>query len=114
MSDPLMNFLNSVDRDKVMAEGKPNFERLYREAPPHVQSLIDEMPIGALRRKLATTEAALEAARRDRKERVRVVGNRELAQMVTRLRGKLAERDEINERQARMIAELRDRLADAA
>lgn len=113
MSDPLMDFLLSRDRDKVMADGL-DLESLYAEAPALVKSAIDLMPIGELRLRLATAEAALEAARRDRKVRVRVVGNRELAQMVTNLRGKLAERDEINERQARMIAELRNRLVDAA
>lgn len=113
MSDPLMDFLMSRDRDRVMAEGI-DLQKLYAEAPELVKSAIDLMPIGELRLRLATAEAALEAARRDRKVRVRVVGNRELAQMVTKLRGKLAERDEINERQARMIAELRNRLVDAA
>lgn len=113
MSDPLMEFLMSRDRDKVRAEGV-DLQKLYAEAPEHVQGVMDVLPIGVLRRRLANAEAQLEAARRDRKVRVRVVGNRELAQMVTKLRGKLAERDEINERQARMIAELRERLADAA
>lgn len=113
MSDPLMDFLMSRDRDRVMAEGI-DLQKLYAEAPELVKSAIDLMPIGELRLRLATAEAALEAARRDRKVRVQVVGNRELAQMVTKLRGKLAERDEINERQARMIAELRNRLVDAA
>lgn len=107
MSDPLMEFLMSRDRDRVMAEGI-DLQKLYTEAPELVRSAIDLMPIGELRLRLATAEAALEAARRDRKVRVQVVGNRELAQMLERSRRKVGELQEINERQARMIADLRE------
>lgn len=113
MSDPLMDFLLSRDRDKVMADGL-DLESLYAEAPELVKSAIDLMPIGELRLRLATAEAALEAARRDRKVRVQVVGNRELAQMVTKLRGTVQEKNQVNAKQARMIADLRARLAAAA
>lgn len=114
MSDPLMLFLLSRDRDRVMAEGRSTFERMYRDAPVDVRAAIDETPIAELRRKLENAEAALEAARRDRKTRVQVVGNRELAQMLARERQRTAELQEIIEEQARKIAGLRERLADAA
>lgn len=106
MSDPLMNFLNSVDRDKVMAE-QVSIEKLYAEAPADVREVIDVMPIGVLRRRLAAAEKELEAARRNRKERVRVLGNRELAQMVGRLRQRVSELEQIRDDQALRIAELR-------
>lgn len=115
MSDPLMLFLMSRDRDRVLAEGRSTFERMYRDAPVDVRAAIDETPIAELRRKLENAEAArdvlevqLEAARRDRKTRVQVVGNRELAQMLARERQRTAELQEIIEEQARMIAGLRE------
>ena len=116
MSDPLMDFLLSCDRDKVLAEARPavSLEKLYAEAPEQVRGVIDDMPVYVLRRKLALSEAKLVAARAEpRKPAVRVVGNRELVAALNRARQKISELEEIREDQARMIARLRGR-RDAA
>lgn len=108
--DDLMEFLMSRDRGKVLSEASPvPLEQLYAEAPEPVRSLIDEMPIGVLRRKLANAEAELGHVRQVRKGRVQVVGNRELAAALERSQRKVRELEEINQDQARMLTRLREK-----
>lgn len=84
MSDPLLDFLLSRDREKVMAEARPvSLERLYAEASIEDRELIDTLPVGVLRRKLLEAEMLL-SARQD--QPVRVVGSGELLKLLRRQR----------------------------
>lgn len=107
MNDPLMQFLMTRDREKVMAEGI-NLVALYSEAPQMVRTVIDVMPVGELRINLAAAESALAASRRARKEPVRVVANGALTKMIAKLRGQVEELEQRNKDQAGMIARLRE------
>lgn len=72
MSDPLLDFLLSRDREKVIAEARPvSLEKLYAEASIEDRELIDEMPVGVLRRKLIEAETRA-------KPEVKVIGNDDL------------------------------------
>lgn len=84
MSDPLLDFLLTRDRRKVMAEAmNVPLERLYAEASVEDRELIEALPVGVLRRKLMQAEVLL-ASRGDRE--VRVVGSDELLTMLRRQR----------------------------
>ena len=110
MSDPLMDFLLSRDPVKVLAEAVPvPLERLWAEASIADRTLIEELPIGVLRRRLLDLEALLA-----RKPKVQVIGSSELLQAL-RAANQRAKRDEetirtlreVQTSQARIIAELR-------
>ena len=76
MSDPLLDFLLSRDREKVLSEARHvSLEALYAEASIEDRGIIDQMPIGVLRRRLAEAE-------RRAVPKVRVVGNRDLLDRV--------------------------------
>lgn len=76
MSDSLMDFLLSRDREKVLGEARHvSLEALYAEASIEDRGIIDQMPIGVLRRRLAEAE-------RRTVPKVRVMGNRELLDRV--------------------------------
>lgn len=108
--DELMEFLLTRDRGKVAAEASPvPLEQLYAEAPETVRGVIDVMPIGALRRKLAVAEAELGAMREARKVSVRVVGPDQIVAEMKRAQRKIRELEEINQDQARLLAQQRER-----
>ena len=76
MSDSLMDFLLSRDREKVLSEARHvSLEALYAEASIEDRGIIDQMPIGVLRRRLAEAE-------RRAVPKVRVIGNRDLLDRV--------------------------------
>lgn len=76
MSDSLMDFLLSRDREKVLGEARHvSLEALYAEASIEDRGIIDQLPIGVLRRRLAEAE-------RRAVPKVRVVGNRDLLERV--------------------------------
>ena len=76
MSDSLMDFLLSRDREKVLSEARHvSLEALYAEASIEDRGIIDQLPIGVLRRRLAEAE-------RRAVPKVRVVGNRDLLERV--------------------------------
>lgn len=100
MSDPLLDFLLTRDRDKVLAEARPaSLEALYAEASAEDRAVIDVMPVGVLRRRLLEAERAAAFAKK-REQPVRVIGNLEL---VDALRKSNAERDRLLAK----VAELR-------
>lgn len=120
MSDPLMNFLMTRDPAKVIAEGRGvSLERLYAEATAVERELIDEMPIGELRRKLAQAEEKIARMERDKNRKVKVVGGPELMGALRRMteraraaEAKIAELQQIRQKQADMIAELRGKVRE--
>ena len=96
MSDPLLDFLLSRDPEKVLAEARPvPLERLYAEASVEDRELIDELPVGVIRRRLLDAERLLAEKRTPK---VRVIGNPELMRALHDAR---AERD-------RLVAENQD------
>lgn len=104
-SDPLLDFLLTRDRRKVMAEAvNVPLERLYAEASMEDRQLIEALPVGVVRRKLMQAEVLL-ASRDDRK--VRVVGSDELLGLLRRQRAE-------NEKLKRSNQELRDMLHEKA
>lgn len=119
MSDPLLDFLLSRDREKVLAEARPvSLERLYAEASVEDRAVIDTMPTGVLRRRLLEAEQALALAKRPK---VRVIGNPELLGALKRAQAKAesaeatcAQLREIQKRQAATIAALRNEKKEAA
>ncbi|MEV8339234.1 hypothetical protein [Leucobacter sp. NPDC077196] len=98
-SDPLLDFLLTRDRRKVMAEAvNVPLERLYAEASVEDRELIDVLPVGVVRRRLMQAEVLL-ASREERE--VRVVGSGELLTLLRRQRAE-------NEKLKRSNQELRD------
>lgn len=101
MSDPLLDFLLSRDPDKVLAEARPvSLEKLYAEASIEDRELLDDLPVGVLRRRLVEAERALAAVKRPK---TRVVANGELLEA---LRKATVERDRLRAK----VAELRELL----
>lgn len=108
MSDPLLDFLLSRDKKKVMAEAVPvPLERLYAEASIADRELIDELPIGVLRKKLLEAEVLL--ASRGKAE-VKYVGSEELLKAMRRQNVEL---QKLKQRNAELRELLNERAAAA-
>lgn len=108
------------DAARVLSERSTvPLEQLYAEAPERVRGVIDVMPIGVLRRKLAAAEVELSAMRDARAREVKFLDERAriaraeesrvLAARLQRALRRVSELEEINKDQARMLARQRER-----